>query len=202
MKTRKTTILFIGILLFIICSKNIFATRQAGDILFIGRNRAEIVLSPLWSYFEKKGERTIGEINLDNIDSSTALWRGFRSTWKLENDSLFLTRIEDGNFNDLDMKSEFGSNRVFAQWFTGTIAYPIGRMVHRGVIGVDTFEDVQYLTFEQGRLVRTSTIELLRNAIKSQILNSINMIERGKFTNSAFIQVMFDENGKIDFITT
>lgn len=72
------------------------------------------------SYFSQKG---ISKKDIPWLDKtyrevlSTGLYRGYRATWKMENDSIFLIKIENGNFVygkewdrpvDADLKAMFG----------------------------------------------------------------------------------------------
>ena len=219
MKTTKTIVLFIGILFFTLCSKNTFATRQVGDRLVFNGDTVWIYSAPLEAYFQKKGERTIGEIDFNSGRwGNTALWRGYVATWQLENDSLFLIRLQSDFIPersiDFDIKSEFGTNRVFAQWVTDSIISAHGASLHTLS---RIYETEKHLTFEQGKLIATKEInflerdeallfpgiEFLFDTIRTAILKSIDEVDRANFdSNVSFrLTVAFGLDREISYIS-
>lgn len=224
---------------FVLYNSCVFATRQMPDKLYINGHAYPILATPLWNYFEQKGERTIGGINVDDLILSTGLHRGILATWEFSSDRLYLIRLQDARGNRIELTSEFtlspntffarfarrlvsnrffarwfGSSRfyarwasppkVFAEWFTGTIGRPIGDLVYPDwFLGADTFEDEEYLLFEKGKLVYSSTIKSLRNEIKAAVLEVISVDERDAFEEDrpAFLSVSFDRNGSIRHIS-
>lgn len=89
----------------------------------------EYLLYPLVEYkeySEKMNMGTTGEIT--GPCKSTACYRGYQGTWKVEDNTLFLLKLKDGCYNDkdiVDMEATFGSayteHGVKAFWITGTI---------------------------------------------------------------------------------
>jgi hypothetical protein len=192
------------VFLLFVNSNYLFATMQQGDIFIINGDTTEVFFSSLHSYFEMKGEMAIADFDISkHRGRCTHMWRGYYATWTLENDSLFLIRVQICGNSTLDIESEFGSNRVFAHWVTGTIACPKGEIVYYGMMSSDVFEDELYLLFEAGKLVRSSTIEILRNEMKATVLSSITTEERDSFEEDKpiFLFILFDENGIINFIS-
>jgi len=209
-------------LLFSLWAKNLFATAQIGDRLVIKGDTVWINSNPLECYFAEKGKRNIGDFDLNNQEYfCTALWRGYVATWKLENDSLFLIRIQteycEDNPKEINIKSEFGSNRVFAQWVTDTIVSPQGELLQYVHMGYESiYEGEKYYTFKQGKLIDTKEINylekddvllfpgrnFLHETIKDLILNSISKIERSSFDEreSCFLKVIFNKNREISYI--
>ncbi|MCU4154495.1 hypothetical protein J1N10_00790 [Carboxylicivirga sp. A043] len=110
-------------------SINAFGTHQIPDYLVIESDTFELYTNPLTAYLNFKNEKAISHNELKSLH--TACWRGYVATWKLENDSLFLTKIEGKNNNDelisYDLIEEFGTSKVFAEWFTGTLISPRGK---------------------------------------------------------------------------
>jgi hypothetical protein len=208
------------ILLFVLCSKNLLATGQFGDVLIINGKTVEVFSNPLEQYFEKKGNRTIGKIDMNEEGGCTALWRGYVATWELKNDSLFLVRIEI-NYCDkpkeINLKNEFGSKKVFADWVNCTIICPKGELleyVHMGYASI--YEEEKHYIFEQGKLVGTEIInylerdnnllfpgiDFLHDTIWTLIIKSISEVEMDSIDADfcGFLYINFDENGEISRI--
>ena len=128
-----------------------FATGQSGDILIYKGDTLIFFSNPLEDYFETKGERTINGYEL--TWTSTACYRGYLATWEMTDDSLYLVRLEKGCFNEasdyFDLSKEFGSNRVFAHWFTGKTIAPKGKLLHYVHDGYESiYEKELSLTFK------------------------------------------------------
>jgi hypothetical protein len=124
-------IFFIITLLFGV-SGNVFSTGQIPDYLVIEEDTIPIFANPLEQYFEQVGSREL----VDFVGcASTACWRGYIAYWRLRNDSLFLEKVtschEDCGLENVDanLRKMFGSEQVFASWFTGNIIAPMGELV-------------------------------------------------------------------------
>lgn len=204
---------------FLLLSINLFATSQYGDRLIIEKDTIWINSNPLEFYFNQKGSRTISTANLSS--GCTALWRGYVATWKLENNNLYLVRLQTDYCNipkDIDLTKEFGSNKVFAKWYSETLIRPKGERLNYIHMGYNSiYEENIYYTFKNGKLVKTYNkkyIEydnklmfpgetFLRNTIKHMILKSIDTKTREVLNEkqSCSIQVHFGEDRKISKIT-
>ena len=94
----------------------------------------------------------------DSLYSTTACWRGYVGTWKIESDRLYLVAIGpglcieiDGKMTDLIAAYPQG---LFAHWFTGEMRCPRGKQleyVHGGYASV--FEEDLLLQIKCGQLV-------------------------------------------------
>lgn len=91
-----------------------------------GRDYPLYSLSKYKEYRDKINMGTHGEIN--GPCESTACYRGYQGTWKIEDNTLFLSELKKGCHNDddiVDMKSVFGSkytkHGLKAFWITDTI---------------------------------------------------------------------------------
>jgi hypothetical protein len=77
---------------------------------------------PLMSYF------TSNKIKPDFQLISTDLWRGYRGTWEILDGHLDLIALEavltDGSEEAMAALFPHSPNRVFANWFSGTIQIP------------------------------------------------------------------------------
>lgn len=197
----------------------VFATAQYGDLLIIAKDTFEINSNPLEGYFDKKGKRTINGEEMQG--NCTALWRGYVATWKLQNDSLFLVRIQTDycgdNPVDLDVKKEFGTNKFFANWVNHTIVQTKGELiqyVHMGYMSI--YEQEIYYKFKNGKIINTEVKKYveyndkeilpaerrLSDTIKKLILKEITLDERKKFDedSTCSINIIFNKNGEIDKI--
>lgn len=63
---------------------------------------------------------------------STANYRGYGATWSIEDNKLYLTGFQardviDGNVNIQDV---FGTDRLFAFWYSGELREPIGKAMY------------------------------------------------------------------------
>ncbi len=132
-----------------------FGTSQAGDILIFKGDTLTLFSNPLEQYFDIKSERTLNGKKLEW--TSTACYRGYRATWEVTNDSLFLIRVQKGCYSEapeyFDLKSEFDSERVFAEWFTGKALVPRGKQIHYLHSGYESFYEKELvLSFTRGLL--------------------------------------------------
>ncbi len=132
------------------------ATAQIGDVLIIDGDTSFIFSNPLEPYFKTKGERSINGQELYGL--CTALWRGYIATWEIKNDSLFLVNVVTNGCSDnpisLDIESEFGSKKVFANWVTTTLLSPKGRLIKYVHMGYAShYEKEDYYAVNQGIIV-------------------------------------------------
>lgn len=206
----------------IIVSGNIFAAAQFGDILIEGKDTFELCSNPLELYFEIKKSRTINGEEL--AMTSNACYRGYRATWELRNDSLFLVKIRKGcsswgNEEPIyfNLKSEFGSDIVFAKWATGVFYSPRGgilKYVHAGYASI--YEEEKYLflntgtidsvltrsniAYEKGKVKPTS--KSLSDTLSQIILHNIDSATISKFEDNVNVSVSikFNKEGKLESI--
>jgi hypothetical protein len=97
-------------------------------------------------------EVTDDEIDCDSIIFSTACCRHYIGTWEIKNDKFYLINIE-GKFKLVD------ETPVFADWFTGTLKIPEGKMleyVHMGYESV--YEREIQIRIEKGIVTNSKTI--------------------------------------------
>jgi hypothetical protein len=92
--------------------------------------------------------------------SCSALWRGYIGTWEIVDGRLYLIGI-DGSFvgrDDLSVASLFPehSERVFADWYTGSLRLPEGRVIDAFPMGNYVYERALILELECGVMTRWS----------------------------------------------
>lgn len=118
-------------------------------MIIINNEQHEVLIYPLESYFSQKG---ISSEDIPWLDKTfnlreyinTSLYRGYRATWLIENDSIFLIKIENGNYRnrkkgskspDADLKAMFGTKykngKVFADWINKNLFIQLGFFINR-----------------------------------------------------------------------
>ena len=125
-------------------------TTQAGDILLYNGKKTTIASEPLKPYLETREDVSF-------ILKSTAIVRGYIGNWEIKNNKLFLISllgfIEDQEQVDLNFLFP-DKNEVFADWFTGDIRIPQGKMIKKVKLGYEsTFEKDLILKFEKGLFI-------------------------------------------------
>lgn len=214
-------ITFLIFFIFVIQITKLFGTAQYGDKIIIEKDTFWINSNPLEEYFNQKQSRTINGIQIEA--HCTALWRGYVATWKLQNDSLFLVRIQteycSENPIDLDVKKEFGTHQVFAQWVNQTIVQVKGELIH--YVHTDyrsIYEQEIYYNIEKGRIKEINqknnvvyndkyilpAQRILYDTLKKMILKEITFDDRMQFDqeHNCFLVVFFNKSRKIEKIVT
>lgn len=197
-------------------SEKAIATGQMADYLIIERDTFSLFSNPLEPYLQFKNERSINGVTLGM--TSTACWRGYIATWRIQNDSLFLIRLIRGIELDstivFNLKEEFGKDKVYASWYTGTIMSPRGvllQYIHSGYSSIHETE--MYYRIWNGKIEATQTIsnlfydkqlllpgeDFLYDTIKYLIINRFtkDMLDQIPDSTACFLQVQFNENGKV-----
>lgn len=176
--------IFIIILVFSI--QFLSATPQVSDYLIYNGKTIPIFSNPLESYLELNGIKDI-----DRGCNSSSCWRGYIATWELENGKLYLVKIErcgilqsagvytglgcdqNGSSEIFDfVKKTFKSQKTYADWFTGKLIAPQGRIIEYIHMGYESvFEKEQYFEISKGNLVKTKTVH---NKIKPELYETYN----------------------------
>jgi hypothetical protein len=88
------------------------------------------------------------------ILKSTAIVRGYIGNWEIKNNKLFLISLLGfiENQEQVDLNFLFpDKNEVFADWFTGDIRIPQGKMLKKVNLGYESiFEKNRILRFKEG----------------------------------------------------
>lgn len=139
------------------------ATSQAPDVLFMDGAKYFIHSNPLEVYLKKyPGKRPKSGV------TSSANWRGYVAVWEIDQDRLFLKDVtvliskntSDGKSWNAEPKSVFQEifkteSRIPADWFTGYIVIPQGKMVSYVHMGYgSTFEKYIFLKVQKGILTK------------------------------------------------
>ena len=88
----------------------------------------------------------------DTMIGSTACWRGYIGSWSIRRGNLYLTKLE-GRFR-LE-----GKEAIFADWFSGDLHIPKGKMLDYIHMGFDSvYEQEIILTVVDGVVTNTEEI--------------------------------------------
>ena len=84
---------------------------------------------------------------------NTACWRGYVGTWEIKGNMLFLVNVE--GMYQLD-----GGGPLFADWFSGTLRVPQGKMLQYIHMGFESiYESELLIEVEQGLIIRQEKVE-------------------------------------------
>lgn len=125
------------------------------ELIFEGEKH-QMFTEPLEDYREQGGKLP------EFVFSMTCLSRRYVGTWEIVNDSLYLIAIHaelaSGEAADLEALFPGCGATVFADWYSGTIRLPQGKVLKREYIGYcDVYERDLLLEFEKGVLKTRNT---------------------------------------------
>lgn len=111
--------LFLLIIALFITFKMTYSTEQYPDLLIIGNDTIELKTFPLEELNFKIEPFQEGNI----INGSSACWRGYRATWKVIDNKLFLIEMVDiiKNRKKLDIIKHFKKNNYIPKLINGLI---------------------------------------------------------------------------------
>jgi hypothetical protein len=117
-----------AIILVTLISITVSATEQIPDRLIYKTDTIGIYTYPLESLIKTDPLINKRVLHYSNtICGSSDCWREYVGTWKIINDSLFLTKLTDGcenhifNLKKVFSKRKTQNRKVFANWYTGEI---------------------------------------------------------------------------------
>lgn len=144
------------------------ATAQRPDRFIHQGQDHDLFCNPLEAYFEKEGKGRPAMFR-DGVQSQSCL-RGYVATWKIEQDRLYLVKIEKQYVKPskkmkeqelewrgiaLDRIVEGAVPQQFANWYTGVLRIPQGRVLRFMNMAYNTiFEKELRVHIEQGRVKR------------------------------------------------
>lgn len=130
-------------------------TAQFREILLYKGERLGMAENPLRPYLDSR-------IDIEFVSNSTACWRGYVGRWEVIDDKLYLVNLS-ANLGDEKVGIDYlfpGQTKVFADWYSGEIRIPTGKMqeyVHMGYASI--FEKDLFLVFVNGQLVNQYEID-------------------------------------------
>jgi|GEM_PF-924624 len=127
-------------------------TRQIGEILLFKGEKIFIPPCGMLSQYLKTTD------NIKFVPCSTGCWRGYRGTWEVKENKLFLVAftgyiqgLKKVNLNYIFPEQE----EVFAYWFTGEAIIPIGGILNEPPF----FEKKLVLEFNLGTLISEKEVD-------------------------------------------
>ena len=207
------TLLFLTVPIF-----KIFATAQIPDLLIYNGDTLSIFENPLEQLYENDSIRPDFFGDKEGC-ISTACWRGYQAEWIIIEKQLFLTGIYSCCYREdkikADLKQLFGdkcvSGKVKADWFSGNIIAPQGRMLYYFHMGYGSlYEKELEFRFSKGNLSGIKTYDNSKSKqsiyskdyerLQKYIYSSINweiLPEKDKAI-TVYVQFSANENGVID----
>ena len=127
-------------------------TAQIAERLRYQGEDVAMYTNPLDNFFAMGGVKPRFEL------TSTALWRGYVGTWEIVDDRLYLIELNGRLVGgaDASLATFFPDfpDRVFANWYSGTIRIPQGKQLKYVHMGYDSaFERDLYFELERGVVV-------------------------------------------------
>ncbi len=132
-------------------------TAQVTERLIYRNQELSLCTQPLGKFLE------FTENPIHFQSTSTANWRGYVGTWRIEEDRLYLVRLRgnamtDKGFKSISLEDVFqdSPNGVFAHWFSGKLRCPRGgqlEYVHMGY--ASRFEEDLMFEVQQGVVTKT-----------------------------------------------
>lgn len=135
------------------------ATAQAADLLIVDGKEFALNTNPLESQLEQKQWKRPEEAII-----SSANWRGYVATWEIKDDKLFLKDVtilvSDPKDDDEYLRKSItrdlypGTSEVFAEWYTGALIVPDGKMTRYVHMGYgSSFDHYQIFRVHAGKVV-------------------------------------------------
>ena len=147
-------------LLVVLLPRASWGTAQTPDWLLYHGDTLRLYSNPLEQWLEHLPQRP-AELR---GNSSTACWRGYKATWQLENDRLYLVAIKPcgGRPIALAVLQQWfpldDPQRIAATWVTGQLDVVLGKLLRYEHLGYESiYEQDWLLRFEQGKLVGQHT---------------------------------------------
>ena len=131
-----------------------FATSQVPEVLVYGGTTNDLYTTPLESLFPAGSPKVF----INKRPPSTACWRGYVGTWKIENDELYLVALREGHPRTgaipLDKVNPQWKSPVKATWFSGTLRIGRGKVLMGGMGFSEKREIDIFLEIKEGKVVR------------------------------------------------
>lgn len=139
---------------------------QKADIIVMDGEQLELYSNPLEEYWMKRKKKRPHFYSLD------VCRRGYIATWNIQDGQLFLSNIE----GDVEKRSLFGGKSkkctlkmlfkkpgaegVKADWFSGKLRIPRGKMTQYEHSGYDSrFERELIITIDKGNVIKLATLD-------------------------------------------
>ena len=142
------------------------ATAQFPEVIKIGAKEEALTVEPLDTYFSNPDNFKILKKYIPD-GSCTALWRGYIGYWEIKNSKLLLNKIEAGSCSEesrkilpLDQIFPGKSQPVFAEWYSGNLVMPRGKLIEYIHLGyASRYEKYLIMEIKKGFVVKQYTIK-------------------------------------------
>lgn len=135
------------------------ATAQASDLLIVEGVELALNTNPLETQLEQKQWKPPEEALI-----SSANWRGYIATWEVKEDKLFLREVtilvrdpkNEREYVRKPITSDLypGASEVFAEWYTGALIVPDGKMIRYVHMGYgSSYDHYQIFRVHAGEVV-------------------------------------------------
>lgn len=226
-KAKKTTTTMKGInyiLIFFLLTVSqfrTFATSQIPDLLIYNGDTLSIFANPLEQLYENDSIRPNFFGDKEGC-MSTACWRGYEAEWTILDNELYLIGIYSCCYYKdsikADLQSLFGdrfvNGKVKANWFTGRIISPQGKLLYYVHMGYESlYEKELEMEFSNGILIGTKIYDNSKSRqsefsqkpekLKEFVYSIINWESLPKIDNKTikvFVQFSANENGIVDSV--
>lgn len=125
------------------------ATTQIEDVIFLNGQKHPLYSLPLEQYFGPSRPRPQFRA------PHTALWRGYKATWEIKGDMLYLNDLEawtPGGKAGLEAVFPGQKGPIPATWFTGQLKIPQGKAL-KPYVPYPLYEKYLLISVEKGRVV-------------------------------------------------
>lgn len=123
------------------------------NLILNGENSSMAFCPPLPKNDSRIVELEKDEIIRHGIFSSTACWRQYVGTWEIKDNRFYLVEL-NGRFNLV------GNTPVLADWFTGTLRIPKGKLLHYVHMGYGSVYEFEiHIKIENGIVTKSKTID-------------------------------------------
>lgn len=118
---------------------------------------------------------------------STAVWRRYIATWKITEQKLFLinidAKLETGERVSVNTLFSDPSGEVLADWFTGVLTVPQGRLLKQGIVGYDNIhEETLLIKICKGEVI---AIEKQKNEVEAPTIT----VEVSRLTEPDYLEI-------------
>lgn len=142
-------------------------TAQEGDRILYNGKHYQMASTPLNRYLKKRKDIRL-------VWRTTACWRGYLGTWEIKGERLYLIDFKAYIPGYIEVGLDYlfpGENEVFADWFTGRITIPEGKLIQQINYGyASIFEKYINLEFNKGVLVSESEIDYNEKIKEEELL--------------------------------
>lgn len=145
--------LLVIVFVFIVSLSNVFGTAQIPDVILYEGKEYIMHSNPLNDYFKKNPDKYP-----ESTIRSTALWRGYRATFEVKDNALYVKDIQilsrgADEWKSVLKESSPDGKPFKVDWYTGILVIPHGKMVRYVHMGYgSTYEKYILLEIKDGKI--------------------------------------------------